>query len=201
MQRRALVKGLMMGGMGAALHVTSPSLARAMAEGFAGASSAASSCLEQGQRKLCTVLAELIIPTTDTPGAISAGVPAFVEMMVCDWYTATERKIFLDGLNALNKDCQDRHSAAFLEVSEKQQIMALHRQEDLAAAYEAPQDATSFLMPKEDEHVPFFDKLKELVVIGYYHSEVGAKQELIYKPMPMEYREIPFAEVGRQWSS
>ena len=201
MQRRALVKGLMMGGMGAALHVTSPSLARAMAKDFAGASSAANTCLDEGQRKLCTVLAELIIPTTDTPGAITAGVPAFVEMMVCDWYTATERKIFLNGLNALNKDCNDRHSVGFLEVSEKQQIMALRRQENLAAGYEAPEDATSFLIPKEDEHAPFFDKLKELVVIGYYNSEVGAKQELIYNPMPMEYREIPFVEVGRQWSS
>ncbi len=201
MQRRALIKGLMMGGMGAVMQVTSPSLAQAMAKDFAGASSVAKHCLNQNQRKLCTVLAELIIPTTDTPGAITAGVPAFVEMMVCDWYTPTERKIFLEGLNALDQDCLERHSAAFLEVTEKQQISALHRQENLAAKYETPQDPASFLIPKEDEHAPFFDKLKELVVIGYYHSEVGAKQELIYNPMPREYREIPFSEVGRQWSS
>ena len=143
----------------------------------------------------------MIIPTTDTPGAIAAGVPAFVEMMVCDWYTATERMVFLDGLAALDKDCLERHSTVFVEVTEEQQIRALHRQEDIAAEYEMPEDPTSFLLPKEDEHTPFFDKLKELVVIGYYHSEIGAKQELIYNPMPMEYREIPFAEVGRQWSS
>lgn len=201
MQRRALLKGLMMGGVGATLHVTSPSLARALSGDFGGASSVANTCFNQDQRKLCTVLAELIIPTTDTPGAITAGVPAFVEMMVCDWYTDTERKIFLDGLAALNSDCQQRYSTDFLTVSQERQIEGLRRQEDIASAYEPPENQVSFLMSEEDENAPFFDKLKELVVVGYYRSEIGAKQELIYNPMPMEYRDIPFTEVGRQWSS
>jgi hypothetical protein len=150
---------------------------------------------------MCAVLAELIIPATDTPGAIEAGVPAFIEMMVSDWYTATERSLFIEGLAALNEYCVNQYSKAFLEVGEAQQIKALEHQETLALAYQAPVDPTAFLMPKEDEHAPFFDKLKELVVIGYYHSEVGATQELIYQPMPMGYRDIPFVEVGRQWSS
>ena len=201
MQRRALIKGLLMGGLGTTLNVTSPSLARALAADLTGAASPATVCFNAGQRELCAVLAELIIPTTDTPGAIAAGVPAFVEMMVCDWYTGTERKIFLDGLEALEDDCRQKYSAGFLDLSEKRQIEALCRQQDLAAQYEPPENELSFLMPVEDEQVPFFDKLKELVVIGYYNSEVGAKQELIYNPMPMEYRDIPFVEVGRQWSS
>lgn len=201
MQRRALIKGLLMGGVGTTLNVTSPSLARALAGNLAGAAPTSTACFNTGQRELCAVLTELIIPTTDTPGAIAAGVPTFVEMMVCDWYTSTERKIFLDGLEALEDDCRQRYSADFLDLSEKRQIEALSRQQDLATEYEPPENELSFLMPVEDEQVPFFDKLKELVVIGYYHSEVGAKQELIYNPMPMEYRDIPFVEVGRQWSS
>ncbi len=201
MQRRSLLKGLMMGGLGGVLHVTSPSLARALAADIGCSASIANTCFDESQRKMCAVLAELIIPTTDTPGAIEAGVPAFVEMMVSDWYTPAEREIFLEGMSALDRDCFDRYSNAFLELGEEQQIKALSHQEDLAATYQPPKDDTSFLIPKEDEHAPFFDKLKELVVIGYYHSEVGAKQELIYNPMPMEYREIPFVEVGRQWSS
>jgi hypothetical protein len=190
-----------MGGVGATLNITSPSLARALAVDFAGASSPATACFNAGQRELCTVLSELVIPTTDTPGAIAAGVPAFVEMMVCDWYTSTERRIFLDGLAALEDDSQRIYSAGFLELPEQRQIEALRRQQDIAAQYEPPENELSFLISAEDEHAPFFDKLKELVVIGYYRSEVGARQEMIYNPMPMEYRDIPFSEVGRQWSS
>ena len=191
----------MMGSLGTALQVTSPSLARALAGDFGGAASVANTCLDEDQRKFCAVLAELIIPTTDTPGAITAGVPAFVEMMVCDWYTAKEREIFMDGLAALDNDCQQRYSTGFLKSSEEKQVEVLHRQQELAARYEPPEDQLSFLMSTEDENAPFFDKLKELVVVGYYRSEIGAKQELIYNPMPMEYRDIPFTEVGRQWSS
>lgn len=201
MQRRSLIKGLLIGGVGTTLNVASPSLARALEADFAGVTSAATVCFSEEQRSLCAVLSELIIPTTDTPGAITAGVPAFVEMMVCDWYTSTEREIFLDGLVALKQDCRQRYSVGFLGLSERRQIEALNRQQELAAQYEPPENELSFLMPVEDEHMPFFDKLKELVVIGYYRSEVGAKQELVYNPMPMEYRDIPFVEVGRQWSS
>src|SRR6185437_15135717 len=38
------------------------------------------------QRSLVAAISERIMPTTDTPGAIAAGVPQFIEMMIADWY-------------------------------------------------------------------------------------------------------------------
>ena len=56
----------------------------------------------------------------------------------------------------------------------------------------------SLEMNLEEDLSPFFHKLKELVVVGYYTSEIGATQELRYDPMPMEYKgDIPLTEVGR----
>ncbi|MDB5739687.1 MAG: twin-arginine translocation pathway signal, partial [Alphaproteobacteria bacterium] len=40
------------------------------------------------QRSDVAAISERIIPTTDTPGAIAAGVPGFIEMMLADWYEA-----------------------------------------------------------------------------------------------------------------
>ena len=37
------------------------------------------------QRALMTALSERVLPTTDTPGAIAAGVPAFIEKLLADW--------------------------------------------------------------------------------------------------------------------
>ena len=46
-------------------------------------------------------VAELIIPKTDTPGAIDAGVPAFIEVMLRDGYTKPVQDVFLAGLGDL----------------------------------------------------------------------------------------------------
>ncbi|HND14291.1 MAG TPA: gluconate 2-dehydrogenase subunit 3 family protein, partial [Pseudomonadales bacterium] len=71
-------------------------------------------------RSLVAELTEMIIPTTDTPGAIVAGVPDFVEMMAADWYTVTERRIFLDGLAELDTCCHQTFAAPFVQCSEEQ---------------------------------------------------------------------------------
>ncbi len=53
-----------------------------------------------------------------------------------------------------------------------------------------------------DPNSPFFTKLKELVVLGDYTSEVGATQELVDAPMPGYYDgNVDFNMVKRQWIS
>ncbi len=196
MKRRELIQNLALI-TGAAL---SPSVVQAMISGIDSRSSIQNPVLTGAQRATCSVLAELIIPRTDTPGAIDAGVPRFIELMVSDWYTDTERSIFFEGLATLESYCKQEFGAGFLKCAEEAQITALTHMETLAAGYKS--QSTASPMSKEvDEHVPFFGKIKELTVIGYYTSEIGAKQELIYKPMPMEYRDVEFREIGRQWSS
>src|SRR3546814_12352897 len=43
------------------------------------------------QKALMTVLSERVMPTTDTPGAIAAGVPAYIEKLLADWAWPDER--------------------------------------------------------------------------------------------------------------
>ena len=98
MDRRNLLKavGLMVGA------AVSPSCRQALESGVNLALPPTSGRLSDSQRSMIEVLAELIIPTTDTPGAMEAGVPAFIELIVVDWYTDAEQKIFLDGLAELD---------------------------------------------------------------------------------------------------
>lgn len=47
----------------------------------------------------------------------------------------------------------------------------------------------------------FFATMKELTVVGYYTSEIGATQELRYLAVPGPYRGcIPFTEARRTWA-
>lgn len=156
------------------------------------------------QLQMIAALAEMIIPETDTPGAIAAGVPGFIEMMATDWYTDTERKIFFDGLAGLDSFCRTSFGKEFLGSSEEQRTVALTDAEKQAASYVSPLPGGILGgMTKEiDQNTPFFAKIKELTVIGYYSSEIGATQEMAYNPMPMRYEgDYDFANIGRHWSS
>jgi len=196
MNRRDLLKNtaILMGG------IASSSVVQAMLAGVDGRVKIERPIFNWDQKKMTQVLAEMIIPRTDTPGAIDAGVPHFIELMVSDWYTETERAIYFEGLLSLDVYCQKHFSKAFLKSDAEQRIAALEQAEKEAGSYKVPANK-NIAKEVEDENKPFFLKLKELTVLGYYTSKEGAQKELRYDPMPMRYDDMQLSEIGRQWSS
>lgn len=161
----------------------------------------AKAVFDERTRRMVAILAELIIPKTDTPGAIEAGAPAFIEMMVGDWFYDGERRIFFDGLAALDGFCREKYGRDFLACDDAQRTEALKDAEKQAAAYKSSAPMFDISQKFVDQDTPFFTKLKELTVVGYFTSEVGAKQALSYNPMPMRYDgDVDFKDVGREWS-
>lgn len=156
--------------------------------------------LKEEHRPLIAALTELIIPETDTPGAIAAGVPDFIERIVSGWYTKTERQIFLDGLVQINDHCRRHFAKDFVACDQSQQAEALAHFEQLAKQYQPPPRGMFDRTAPEDE--PFFNKIKELTVFGYFTSEIGATQALRWLPMPGQYIvDYPVSEVGRAWAN
>jgi len=137
---------------------------------------------------------DLIIPTTDTPGAQAAGVSDFLDYVVAQWYQASERQSFLAGLLKLDADAMQKYGHNFLALAEAQQIVLLNSLDE-ASQMRATSDLD--IVQQQD----FFAQIKELTVVGYYTSEIGATQELSYVPMPGRYDGYyQFTDVGRQWS-
>jgi hypothetical protein len=179
----------------------SGSLSQNVMAGALPTARAAKRVFDERSRKMVAVLAELIIPKTDTPGAIEARAPAFIEMMVGDWFDEGERRIFFDGMTALDTFCKQQYQRDFLGCDEAQRTAALKDAEKAAAAYKSTAPAFDFTQKFVDRGTPFFTKLKELTVVGFFTSEVGSKQVLAYNPMPMHYEgDYDFQQSGRQWS-
>lgn len=147
--------------------------------------------LSAGQDELVTVLAELIIPETDTPGAKGAQVNEFIDLMLTDWMKADERAAFVDGLAEVERRAQSSTGKAFLSLSLEEQTALLTTLEDEALDPGRAPDA-----------VPaFFSMLKQLTLVGYYTSEVGATQELRYERAPGRYDGcVPYEDLGRAWA-
>jgi gluconate 2-dehydrogenase gamma chain len=149
-------------------------------------------------------VAEQIIPTTNTPGAIDAGVPAFIQEVISHWCDETERTAFLKGLQSLDEWCATRFQQGFAACSAAQQSSALAEFERRARPFEQERAAAAPNLSPErafDARAPFFVMIKDLTVIGYFSSESGATQELRYNPVPGRFNgDVPFSEVGRRWS-
>ena len=138
------------------------------------------------QRETVAAITETIIPGTDTPGAIDAGVPRFIELMVSGWFNEQERSIFDAGLAALMDDVQKRHGVSFAELSEAQRVAVLEQLE-AAAADAAYYSLAGDIFGGFDSTNPFIAQLKELTTWGFFTSEVGARQVLRYNPVPMKF--------------
>lgn len=162
------------------------------------------------QNELVTAIAEHIIPATDTPGAKAAQVNRFIDAMLADSFLEADRTRFLDGLDAVDARSQDMHGAPFLESTADQQVAVLEALDAEAYDPEASADIESTPYYRADDipegapvpdEAPFFRMMKELTLIGYYTSEIGATQELRFNPVMGRYDPcVPFEDIGRAWA-
>ena len=133
---------------------------------------------------LVTAVADRIIPQTDTPGAVAAGVPAYVALVAQDFFTDEQRGTFLEGLEAIAQTARDQGLASLETATPEQQDAVLQSLVD-APAGSAARGA--------------WRNLHDLVVFGFYTSE-EATQELAYEELPGRYNGcVPYEEVGRAW--
>ncbi|MDP1028449.1 gluconate 2-dehydrogenase subunit 3 family protein [Sphingomonas sp. KR1UV-12] len=138
------------------------------------------------QRALMTGLSERILPTTDTPGAIAAGVPAFIEKLLADWALPADRLPILAGLDAIEaRSMQDyKLSASRATPAQQDALLTL---------------AMTNLIPGGGD---FFEAFRQLVITGYFTSEIGVTQEREYLPVPGEYNgAFPYSRVNKVYSS
>ncbi|MGH7575557.1 MAG: gluconate 2-dehydrogenase subunit 3 family protein [Longimicrobiales bacterium] len=143
---------------------------------------------DRRQRELVATLAELIIPTTDTPGARAARVDVFIDGLLTDIFTPGERDEFLEGLSSTDAHARAAYGVSILECAPPQQV------EVLATLEREAREA-------DDGSRAFFPWLKELTLVGYYTSEIGASQELSYVHVAGSYDgDIPYAQIGRAHS-
>jgi hypothetical protein len=162
------------------------------------------------QDKMVSELSEIIIPTTNTPGAKAAKVNEFIDLMLAECYEEKDQKSFVKGLDRLQDKSQKAHKKTFIELTTEQQTALL---KEIAAEDEkkpeppvakpdedrkgetqagAGQSGTAVTgAPKPDEEqkppIPFFRTMKELTLLGYFTSEIGATQALTYNQVPGRY--------------
>lgn len=175
MNRREAIQqaALLMGGVLAA-----PTLAGAMGR---VTNTGPSVLVTTEQEALLAEVADVIIPTTKTPGAKAAGAEKFIVRVMRDCYPKNEQEAFYDGLAKLNAAGKTRFGNDFmkLDLTQKNEIVKQTMTDDK----------------------PFFLRMKELTTTGYFTSEIGAVQALAYLPVPGRLEAcIPLKPGQKTWA-
>lgn len=144
------------------------------------------------EAKLVTTLADVIMPKDDYPSASEVGVPSFIESIVSQVYSEEQRELFIKGLNDFGSFAQETLQIDFSESLEEDRYRLTYAQNrtDLE------------LRSKSGNEPSFFLMFKELTILGYFTSAIGATKVLKYEPVPGYYSGcMPFNEIGKTWAT
>jgi hypothetical protein len=173
--------------------------------GCSGTATSGAANFSASQFDLLTQLSDMLIPATDTPGALGAGVPDFVQRMMHEWAMASTRENITAALTLLDDRALDAKGGSFVSLSNADREAVLEDYERLCFA-EKPDKAmggkTKDNGKAEPDAFSGYRDLKMLVYRGYYWSEIGCTQELQYEliPGPDARADAPMAEIGRSWA-
>jgi hypothetical protein len=144
--------------------------------------------LNQDQLQLLGDISDVIIPATDTPGALAARAHEFINQFAVTCLDANEQNQILTTLNKIATAAERKSSAGFKQLSLAQKIQLLTEFEQAKSPFTQSDRAD-------------FKQLKAWVVFAYYTSEIGAAQELSYLAIPGGYKgNVKFSSVGKAWA-
>ncbi|HSK13238.1 MAG TPA: gluconate 2-dehydrogenase subunit 3 family protein, partial [Phnomibacter sp.] len=101
--------------------------------------------------------------------------------------------IFLDGVNSMDKLSKDQFGHAFMHITPQQRTALLVQLDKEQKAYHEKKK------PEDPPH--FFRMVKELTLLGFFTSEVGATRALRYVQVPGRYDGcIDYKKGDRAWA-
>ncbi len=140
-------------------------------------------------------VADTILPTTTkSPGAKAAKTGAFMALMVTDTYSPDDQKIFRDGMVALENASKAANGGKGYVASTPEQRTAVLNTLD--------KEQFDFQKVRKDQPQHYFRMMKELTMLGYFTSEIGATQALRYKESPGPYQPcVPYTAGDPAWAA
>ena len=153
-----------------------------------GKAPAAPGLLSADALALTAVLAEHIIPATDTPGALAVGAHRTIDHMLLACATQAEQQGFIAGLARVDAVALAETGKRFGALPSTRRVALLHALDEGKAPFTA------------QDH-QFFRQLKSYTLFAYYTSEAGSTRELAYLPVPGGYKgNVPLRKNSRTWA-
>jgi gluconate 2-dehydrogenase gamma chain len=169
--RRNLIRDLLRGGLALSLM---PGFAEAAWSAVA-AETNARRLPGTAQSGVIALIADTILPRSDTPSATDVGVPAWIEVVVAKYFSATRRLGFLADLAAIDDFALATSGARFALLKGSSLAMVIANLDAACGAKD--------LKPAQRGYV----QLKELIIVGYFTSKPVQQDILKVVVVPGRY--------------
>jgi len=138
--------------------------------------------LNPAQDAAVSCIAEILLPQTDTVGAIHVGVNRFIDLLLSESMQERDRDRFLEGLAAIEARSRSLNGAPVASARKEDQEALIRSLDEALPARSPtrPEQAALDRQPMTAERG--YELLKRLVVFAYFTSEPVAK-DLINAPI------------------
>ena len=149
----------------------------------------------EDEEQLLTLIGDTIIPTTaESPGAGAVGIGRFIIVQATACFPAEAAEVLRRGLKEIQAASVAQFARGFAELGVAQR-------EQVLTDYEARAASTKGSALGSGSNVNPFRLIKELTLLGYFTSELGATQALRYLPVPGGYKgSVKLGPRERSWA-
>lgn len=154
--------------------------------------------LSQEQARILSSLVDRILPRTDTPGALDVGTDEFIDKILASAFPKNIQNGFTAGLESFNATAKAMHGKDFVKLEDSKKDEVISDFEEKSGPLPGALWAYNFA---DGDEFPFYRMMKELALIGYFHSEKIGTDYLAYDPIPGPFRGcIDYGDVGKGWT-
>lgn len=140
--------------------------------------------LSAAQNEIVAAMSDIMIPATRSPGAKAAKVNEFIDLILTEWATEEEKKIFLEGLAEADRKTNALFGHGFAAAPAKEQAAIVQVFDEELAASRNEKLSKQVRAWEQTLLLPFFAQMRRLTLVGYYTSPIGQEQELKVEIIP-----------------
>lgn len=155
-------------------------------------------------------MADTMLPSDGTPGAVEVGVPQMMDKMIANVYNKENQDKAREGLSLLMKKMDGDNEGGFAAMDNDKALAYLQEQDMHYKTFKAEVQMSGEDVPTEEavemEEASAKDAyftLKSMIIGSYFNTEEVATTMLAYDPVPGEY--IPCGDLqeltgGKAWA-
>ncbi|WP_209403327.1 gluconate 2-dehydrogenase subunit 3 family protein [Pseudozobellia sp. WGM2] len=143
-------------------------------------------------------LLDMILPRTETPGALDVKADMFIDKVVAHTYDENGQENIRNQIAEFNSNCVENFGGDFSNLSKEKKVEVLKAAETSSGKFGRGVWGTG-VGPQEP--IGFYRAFKSMAIWAYTTSEEIGEKVLSYDPIPGGYEPCkPASEVGNKWS-